>query len=194
MIGTAVQTTPPSTTPIDLAAAKSYCRVTTTDDDDLLQDIIDCATGIFENLTSRQLITASWAYYLDSFPRMIMVPHPPLISVTQIQYTDVDGDIQTLDPELYDYDAKSEPGRIEPAYGQSWPSTRDVMNAVTVTYSAGYGNSGSDVPQPIRFALRRIVGALYDQREDFVQGNIAELRLPMTVLAILQSYDMRQIT
>lgn len=76
-------------------------------------------------------------------------------------------------------DDKSEPGWIVPAYGYSWPSTRDDVNAVIVTYVAGYGANAAAVPLPIKQWILLALGTMFDNREIEVTGAglaAAELR------------------
>jgi len=94
----------------------------------------------------------------------IYLPYSPLISVDSIQYIDQDGVQQTLDPSLYKVDDVSEPARILPAYGTTWPATRNEINAIAITLTAGWA-SPSAVPQPIKSWMYLRIGAMYENRE-----------------------------
>jgi uncharacterized phiE125 gp8 family phage protein len=86
--------------------------------------------------------------------------------VASVAYTDTDGASQTLvDGTDYATDLTSEPGRIEPYYGTTWPSTQDVMDAVIVTYTVGYGLAANDVPIAIRNAMLNIIAWWFEQRD-----------------------------
>src|SRR5690606_26519144 len=106
------------------------------------------------------ITTQTLELVLDAFPRTVInVPLPPLQTVDSIAYIDPDGQTQTLDPQTYDVDAVG--GRVAPAYGEAFPATRAVQNAVTVRFTAGY----TSVPEPIRAAMLLIIGDLYANRE-----------------------------
>jgi hypothetical protein len=62
----------------------------------------------------------------------------PVQSVDSVTYVDGSGDTQTLDPSLYESDTISEPGRVCPVWGGSWPYARQQPNSVQVTFTAGY--------------------------------------------------------
>jgi hypothetical protein len=63
---------------------------------------------------------------------------------------------QTLPAADYWVDAVSEPGRVLPAYGCSWPSTYSMPNAVRISYTCGWASADA-VPAPIRsWVLARI--------------------------------------
>lgn len=98
----------------------------------------------------------------------IYLPNAPLIQVTSVEYVDQDGTTQTLAPSAYKVDNISQPARLVPAYGTTWPGTRNEINAVIVTYQCGYGETATAVPQPIRQWMYLRIGALYENRESDV--------------------------
>ena len=54
------------------------------------------------------------------------------------------------------------PAEVSRAPGASWPATADRADAVTITYTAGYGGPAA-VPQPLRAAILLKCQALYDR-------------------------------
>lgn len=170
--------TAPADEPLTLAEAKAHLRVTTDDEDTLIASLIVVAREHVEEITGLAFITRTLEYALNAFPRKternplgaIWLPRPPLQSVTSITYTDTDGATQTLSAALYSVDARSMPGQIVPAYGESWPGTRAVLNAVVVRYVAGYGAEETDAKESFRHAMRVAVNTLFEHREDFVVG------------------------
>jgi len=140
--------------PISLTAAKLHLRVDHTDDDVLIGDLIKSARDFVEDFTARRLIVRTEELTIDAFPsnliESIELPSAPLISVSSVKYYDIAGVEQTLATSIYTVDAKSEPGQIYIAYGQWWPATQAIPNAVRITYLAGYiatfsANADTDV-------------------------------------------------
>lgn len=129
---------PAAVKPISLTAAKEHLRVTSTDEDALIASLIKVAAGRVETFCRRALVKQTRKLVLDCFPRVIEPQRSPLRSVSSIQYLDTAGQLQTLDASRYRVDTYSCPGRIVPAYGDSWPSTLPEPNAVIVTYVAGH--------------------------------------------------------
>lgn len=170
-------TTGPAVEPVTLAEAKVRCRIDTTDEDSTHTDMIVAAREYCEGVVGRQFINATWKEYFDRFPSdEIRLSKPPLSSVTSITYVDADGDTQTWTASLYQTDAISEPARIKPAYGESWPTTRDdTYNAITVTFVAGYGAAASDVPPNFKQAIFLLVGLWHRDREAWVDRRTAEV-------------------
>lgn len=151
--------------PLTLDEAKLHLRVTGSTEDTLITALIKAARTTCEERLQRSLLTTTWELTLDEFPEAIPLRRPRVQSVTSVKYVDVDGVEQTLDPAAYQVDDKSEPGWVVPAYGYSWPQTRQQVNAVAVRYTTGYGNNASDVPQPLRQWMLLMVGAMYENRE-----------------------------
>ena len=187
--------TPPSAEPVTLAQFKQHARVTRDDEDGLITGYLVAARRYCETALKRQLITATWRLTLDRFPcNEIVVPRPPLVSVPAtvggspagIRYLDSQAAWQTLSSAAYSVDAVSQPGRIVPAYGYSWPDTLCQANAVEVYFTAGYGAVPSDVPMTIRAAIQLLAAHWYEHREAAIDGP-APVQLPLAVEALLAS-------
>ena len=165
-----VQKTAPATEPVTTTDAKAHENVTSSDDDATIALMIAAARAKCENFLGRQLISATYTFYLDAFPAEILLPKPPSTAVTHVKYTDTNGDEQTLDvDDDYQIDLSSEPARIRPADGQSWPSTKTVYNAVEVEYVTGYANAAA-VPKDYILGLKHLFGSWYRNREDWITG------------------------
>ncbi len=182
--------------PVTLAEAKQHLRIETTDTDDdaLVTSLVTAATNWCQSFQGRKYVAQQVIEKYDSFPGTdgtIVLPYPPLISVTSIQYVDTAGDTQTLSSSLYTVDTTNEPGRIVPAYSEVWPTTRGHINDVTITYQAGYG-SASSVPAPIKAAIKMMVAHLYENREQVVMG-ITAMEVPMGVRELLWSDRMNVV-
>lgn len=95
--------------------------------------------------------------------RAIVVPHPPLAAVQNVKYVDGSGVEQTLDPSVYVVRPAEVPGEIVPAFGQVWPSPRFQPDAVSVDFTAGYGDAVA-VPDAVKRAILMIVDNLYENR------------------------------
>ena len=177
-----VRVSGPEAEPVTRAEAKLHLKVETdqTADDDLIDALVSAAREDAEDFTNRCFCWSTWELRLDEFPTSgkmeILLPRPPCIRVNSITYVDADGATQTLGSDNYQVDDKSEPARIRPAYNLSWPATRAVMNAVTVSYVAGYpvSDAGSpvdttaNVPAAALAAVKLILGHLYKNRETVV--------------------------
>lgn len=176
--------TAPEEEPLFLDGVKTFCKVNGDDDDALIESMITAARQMAETQTKRALITQTWDLYLDDFPcdysyssdYAIILPKPTLQSVTYLKYIDSEGVLQTLSADNYKVDNVTEPARIVPAYGYSWPSTRDEINSVVIRFVCGYGDDEESVPNAIKDWMKIKIATMYEYREEFVNGgNIAAL-------------------
>lgn len=179
--------TAPAEEPLTIAQAKEHLRVTTADEDALIASLIIAARGHAESYTHRRFITQTWDWTLDAFPEWcVELPYAPLQSVTSINYIDTAGATQLLAGSSYQADAKTDPGRLMPAYGSVWPSTRaETFNAVTIRFVCGYGLAAA-VPREIKAALLLIVGHLFEHREQV--SDFQTFEVPNTVEHLLSPF------
>lgn len=155
--------------------------------------LIAAATDRIESHIGRAIITRTLAVTFDRFDcRKIELPYPPLVEVDAVRYLDDDGVQQTLDDSMYRVLTTSEPGSIEIAYNESWPTVRPVSEAVEIEYKAGYGLTGDDVPWGIRQAIVMMVGEWMEFREGLVVGTIAE-EIPNSVKFLLAGYRLGRL-
>lgn len=180
-----VQVTPPAEYPISLVEAKLHLRVDHDDEDDLITTLIAASTEWLENALDRKLVAGSWRLELASFASVIELPYPPLVSVDQVQYVDLDGTTQVVAESVYEVDTTVSPGRLMLADGQSWPSTKLTNAAALISFSAGYG-AAADVPAMAKAAIKLLVGHWYENRETAVAG-LQVKESPMAVQAIVHS-------
>lgn len=167
-----------SVEPVTLAEAKAHLNVFETTRDAYITSLITVARTECEELLQRTLLTTTWELSLDAFPDVIELLMPRVIAVSSVKYYDTAGVLQTLSAPLYLVDDRNEPGAIVPAYGLTWPATREQLNAVTVTYTAGYGAAATAVPAPIKQWILLAMGTLFDNRErDVVTPGVVAVEL-----------------
>lgn len=159
--------TAPASEPVTLAEAKLQCRVTSTDEDDLLTSLIQVARELVEIHTERALITQTRRIWLDRFPmecgQFLEIPFRPIASISSVMYRDTAGDWQTWSTDDYVTDLVSAPARIQPVYGGMYPVTQWQMNSVKVQFVCGAA-SGS-VPAAAKHAMKLLIGHWYENRE-----------------------------
>lgn len=185
----------PDVEPVTLTEAKAHLRVTASDDDTYISSLIKVARERAEDYTGRLIVSRAVTYTLDSFPVEVVLPHPPVQSLTSIQYVDGDGATQSFTDTQTDFSNDFYP-LVKPAYNESWPSTRAQYGAVTITYVAGYGSSAdspdtsSQIPEAIRQAILLMVGTMYEYREELVTGANTQ-QIDLTAQRLLDPYRVR---
>jgi uncharacterized phiE125 gp8 family phage protein len=171
----------PAAYPVLLSEVKEWCRI---DSQDTSQDItlnllIAMATKTAEHLTGRCFVQRTLQLPLQWFERTIVFPLPPLIGVDKVEYTDIDGNVQTVDPSVYEIDTMNDPGKIQPKWKQFWPVLLGIgytFNPVRITYRAGYVPPGSPqdltdnsyLPPELRIWMQSRMASFYNNREQYV--------------------------
>jgi len=129
--------------------AKLHARIDEDIQDSQIRRWIAAAVMYCENLIRKSFVMQTWRLTLDSWPyscypsmssnplRSILLPRPPLVSVTSVKYLDGSGIQQTWAPTSYRVDTDSEPGRITPVFGQTYPPAQYTTGAIEIVYIAG---------------------------------------------------------
>lgn len=177
--------TEPPVEPLTLAEAKAHLVIDSdvTADDVYVTALIQVAREYAENYTRRTYVQRTLELTLPCFAGYqseIILPRPPLQSVTHIKYLDADGVLTTIDAADYQVDTYRQPGRVKPAYLDSWPVvTRGDFNAVQIRYIAGYDLGAgsptdytSNIPKALKQWMMLRIGSLYRDREPVIIGTI----------------------
>jgi uncharacterized phiE125 gp8 family phage protein len=121
------QTTAPQYLPVTLAEAKAQCRVRTTAEDDLFTGVwIPAAVQACQQALGRSLMAQAWQLSLYCFEDCVRLPWPSVKEVTAVQYLDLAGSLQTLDPGVYEVAGDG----VHLAQWKYWPPTRRSPRAV----------------------------------------------------------------
>lgn len=186
----------PLTEPITLEEARDYLRLDafgsppTHPDDDLVDVMISAARGAAENYINHSIAYREVILQLDEFngKGYVDLQDWPVSLITSVEYFDKNGVVQTLDPAEYILDDAQKPARLYPV--TDFPETQDRVNAITITFMAGYtdGLSPNTYPAPraIKLAILLILGHLYENRQDVTYQQ--HHRLPMGSEYLLQPY------
>ena len=158
------QLSQPTIEPVTLAQAKTHLRIddTFTDDDAYVSALIMAARQYIEAYAHRAIFNRRVLLTLDYFPwpgwgsttgstahdyfmhwyyrgLTIRLPLPGTVSVESLSYINNDGEtVTTIDPKNYTVDTTSEPARISPTPGYTWPYQQNyIPGQVRVQYTAG---------------------------------------------------------
>lgn len=181
----------PATALISTAEAKDHLRVDGSDEDTLIDNLVQAATDYMDaehGILGRALITQRWQLTLAAQPSSdhIHLPIGRVQQVATVKYYDTDNVEQTLSSADYRLVTNDEDAIIELVSGASWPSVYDRADAFWVQYDTGYGDAASDVPQAIRQAALLLIGLWF---EDRVAASIRAFEeLPFGVRALLANF------
>ena len=115
----------------------------------------------------------------------IALPHPPLISIVEVEY--IDGVGATIILPDTDYTLRG--ALLRPAFGAKWPLASwegPHGETVRIRYTAGY----ETLPAPIRAAILLMVGDLFENRSSTASfsGAGAAVQMSTTVEALLAPF------
>ena len=188
-----VLTSAPAVEPVTASQLRDHLVVdATTLPDGAANDLIAEARQSIEDMTGLAFITQSWRLSIDHWPQAredwwdgwrethinqlygprgswasLELPRYPLQSVTSITVYDEDSSSTSVTPgNVFDIDAARMPGRLTLKVGQTWPIALRANNAIEIVYVTGYGDAASDVPAPIKRAIRQLASYMYTHRGD----------------------------
>ena len=186
--------TAPAVEPVTLAEAKAHLRVDTSDDDTYIGTLITAAREWCEQYLDRTLVHTQWVMRFDKFPdsgiEPVELPRPPMVvsgtaTAVTVTFTQEAGPTSTYSTAEYRVDRNATPGAILPIYGSTWTPHRQDDNAISVTWWAGYGATGSSVPAAIRHAMLMLIGTWYERRAS--ADNAGGSEVPFGVKSLLDS-------
>lgn len=179
--------TAPTSEPVTTAEAKAHLRVDISDDDTLIASLIAAARQAFEEINGRSLFTTTWKLILDGWPsgQAIVLPRPPLQSVSSIAYIDTDNSTTVWDTLNYVVEINRTPGRVYLAYNKSWPTAiLRPASPITITYVSGWATVGA-IPQRYKQAILLLVGHWYEHREAIVSTGAMPKAIPLAYESLL---------
>lgn len=167
--------------------AKTFLRVDSSAEDDLIALFVDACTRDIENYLRRSLITQTLKLTLDSFERLandeldvfgpgmhqaprsaifkqdfVYLARPPIQSITSITTYDKDNNSSVFADSNYTLDGPN--ARVFLNDDSVWPTDLRDKNAVEIVYVGGYGDAAADVPSPIRRAAYNHLRKVYHER------------------------------
>ena len=149
-------TVAPSATIVTLQAAKDYLRVDYSEDDTLIQSLIDTARIRLEQYASVAMTarTLKVVAYVDEF---IELPYAPINTISLVEYWD---GAAWIAMEVGNYRVLGD------TYKKVY-FTSPIMSEFRFTYTCGYATT----PESMKTALLKMVGDLYEYRESSVESS-----------------------
>lgn len=146
----------PASEPLTLTETKNYLKISGSDDDDLITDLIKATRQTAEKFLKSSLIEQSWKLSYNGYtPSEIKLLMGPVQSITSVTAYLRDGTDTLISSSAYYLSAGNQTLVFD---------SNIVSHRVEIVYVTGYGSSASDIPNPIKQGMLAHIAAIYDGR------------------------------
>lgn len=187
---------------VSLDEARRHCNITpegsppTHEDDAHLEDIIiPAAREWCEEYTGLSFAQKTYEIKIDEFPEDgdIRLPIGPVLAIESVTYVNEEEAEITLGSTQYTLDKNSVPQWLIRANGVTWPTAKEVANAVTVRFIAGFSLPGDSpvvkaLPKQFRIAMLMLITHLYENR-----GAGMDKALQLVPLGVKSMLDWKRV-
>ena len=166
---------------VSTSELKDYARVETSDDDTIIADMITAARLKCEAIINRDIVAKTRSLFISSLTpsgeygdlyrkkAKIVLPFAPITAITSVQTQASDGTLTSITYDSYGLEDKY----LEVASSYN----KNIKIVYTTT-----GLSNDD----LKIAIKQLAATYYDNRSDFVQGNINTI--PTNAQSMLDPY------
>jgi uncharacterized phiE125 gp8 family phage protein len=165
----------PALEPLTLEETRLWLRLDSSDEDQLVLALIRAARSAVEQATRRALISQRWRLRLDRWPaeRCVKLPLSPILTLDAVRIFDAAGTPSLASLSGFHID-QSRGARLVCDAAPQAPGR--IANGIEIDVTAGFGAAPSDVPEPLRMAMRLLVAHWYEHRGDALhEDRIAHL-------------------
>jgi uncharacterized phiE125 gp8 family phage protein len=157
---TIIELSPPAVEPLTLVEIRAHLRLDTEDEDALLLALAIVAREHLERETGLVLASRDFRLCRDDWPvdGILTIPRGPVRAVSAVTVYDAEGAPQAVDLAGHLLDGEARPARL---WLRDVPQPGRAMNGVEVEFSAGFGESGHDVPETLKRAMLVHVAAMF---------------------------------
>ncbi len=164
-----IRVTAPAVLPVSVAEVKKSLRIDSSDDDDVIEALIQAAVDYYEGWTGILgicLVEQTWRQSFDRFERSLCLPLGPVIQAVSVSWRNSAGQVSIVPAESYDLETSAGgQSRIWFRNTFSRPSDLYERSAVSVEYRAGWliVDEKPTVPKDICTAIIARVQIGYEQ-------------------------------
>lgn len=156
-------TAPPAAEPVTLGEAKAHLRIDADDEDALIGALISTAREHVERETGLVMLSCGFRLCLDAWPDdgVVRIPCGPVRTIEAVTIYDGEGEAQAVPLAGHLLDGEARPVRLWLA---APPRPGRMLNGIEIDFVAGFGESGTDVPDTLKRAMLMHVAAMFSVR------------------------------
>lgn len=148
--------------PLSLADAKAYMRISSSADDALIQSMIDACTEYGENYTGRSFRNKTFKLLTDCLLDRIVINRSPVDSITSVKYL-LDNVLTAVDASVYYLKKGVLSSEILLHFDKEWPNDVDAREqAIEIEFSVIAYHAQALIAE----ALKHCVSFMYFNRGD----------------------------
>lgn len=157
---TIIEITSPVVEPLTLVEIRAHLRIDTEDEDALLAALAIVAREHLERETGLVLASRDFRLCLDDWPEdgILTIPRGPVRAVASVTVYNGEGEPQVVDLAGHLLDGEARPARL---WLRAVPEPGRALNGIEMEFSAGFGESGADVPETLKRAMLTHVAAMF---------------------------------
>lgn len=183
-----VMTDAPEVEPVTVEEAKAHLKIDGAAEDVLIGSLILTSRLHIEAALSLALISQSWTYVRDCWPKRgrVELPLSPIQSVDAVRVKDADGVAEIISSTRYLVDLASRPPRLV-WNKEMGPQPGLPVGGIEIDFTAGFGAAPTSVPAPLKHAILMLVAHWYEHRDPVEIGSEAT-RIPDAVSDLIQPF------
>ncbi len=169
--------TAPAAEPVSISEAREYLRISHSDDDARLGDMIITARTLAEQWLKRSLVTQSWKLtFEDCISGTIRLPMGPVQSIYSVVGNSIENVATTIPATAYALSAAKDALVVDSII---------TSYRIDITYIAGYGASGQ-IPKPIKIGMLQHIATMYDGEVSLapIPDDVLSMYMPFRELAL----------
>ena len=181
----------PAVEPVTLAEAKAHLRFDDESEDALITALIAVARQHLEQVAGVALIRQRFRLYLDHWPEsgIIRLARGPVSTLDAVTVYDAEGVAAEVPLAGHYLDGASRPARL---WLSNRPQPGQALNGIEVDFTAGFGETGADVPGELKRALLMHVALMFAYRGVVPPGD-QPAAIPEGYQRLIAPYERRSL-
>jgi uncharacterized phiE125 gp8 family phage protein len=176
---------------VTLTEAKAHLKVTSTDEDTLIQSYLNAAIQRCENYRQSTIMSSTWEVYLRTWQNSVNLQKHPVTAINSVTYYDDDNVAQTVLAANYRLQDFRVPCRLEFDSNFDAPEYYDREFPIVINYQAGFTYAASGSYAIIKEAIFAELGTYNEIRQTEMAGmGLANVQMKNVSMELLDSETM----